>query len=394
MSAGPIVVRRALGSARDARLAADALLAAGVTAGPALAAALATDAWGLVLVATRAGAPCGVAVSRFLRAPGDGPHDAVAVALVDVLHGDDDAREALLAAARAEADAREAARFVALAAQAPAAPPAAPAATSDARSFTLASGVTVTLDPAATAPETSTLWSGAVAFRARWRSDRYALEWTVDGCVGCVDDDGDALRFDAATRALREVYLTRPARHRIDEALLARAAEAPVAPGVLRLDGAAPFTLAPMDVALFDVSLGAFVALREGVTAEGAALTAVEASPHLALLFLEGDYVGWRVLDPAAHARPMGWPEAREAEAVDAVRADALRALLYDWMVIDASPRVHPVDAASPDEVEHMTGLRDRARSLAEGGDDVVSGVARDVAAHAHWSWGFYRLGP
>ena len=176
MSAGPIVVRRALGSARDARLAADALLAAGVTAGPALAAALATDAWGLVLVATRAGAPCGVAVSRFLRAPGDGPHDAVAVALVDVLHGDDDAREALLAAARAEADAREAARFVALAAQAPAAPPAAPAATSDARSFTLASGVTVTLDPAATAPETSTLWSGAVAFRARWRSDRYALE--------------------------------------------------------------------------------------------------------------------------------------------------------------------------------------------------------------------------
>ena len=38
MSAGPIVVRRALGSARDARLAADALLAAGVTAGPALAA--------------------------------------------------------------------------------------------------------------------------------------------------------------------------------------------------------------------------------------------------------------------------------------------------------------------------------------------------------------------
>ncbi len=51
-------------------------------------------------------------------------------------------------------------------------------------------------------------------------------------------------------------------------------------------------------------------------------------------------------------------------------------------------------EGGHPDEVEHMTGLRDRARSLAEGGDDVVSGVARDVAAHAHWSWGFYRLGP
>ena len=164
--------------------------------------------------------------------------------------------------------------------------------------------------------------------------------------------------------------------------------------GVLRVDGDAPFTLEPMDVALFDVSLATFVALREGVSVDGPALTAVAASPHVALLFLDGDYVGWRVRDPAAHARPMGWPEAREAEAADVARAAALRALLYDWMVIDASPRVHPVDAASPDEVEHMTALRDRARTLAEGGDDVVSGVARDVAAHAHWSWGFYRLGP
>ena len=90
----------------------------------------------------------------------------------------------------------------------------------------------------------------------------------------------------------------------------------------------------------------------------------------------------------------MGWPEAREAEAPYPARADALRALLYDWMVIDASPRVAPADATSPEEVEHMAALRDRARALAEGGDDVVSGVARDVAAHAHWSWGFYRLGP
>jgi hypothetical protein len=216
----------------------------------------------------------------------------------------------------------------------------------------------------------------------------------VDGCVGCLDDDGDALRFDAETRALREVYLTRPARHRLDDALLALAASAPVASGVLRVDSAAPFTLGPMDVALFDVSLGVFAAVRAEVSADVGPLTAVAASPHLALLFAEGVYVGWRVLDPAAHARPMGWPEAREADGVDDARAASLRALLYDWMVIDASPRVHPVDAASPDEVEHMTALRDRARALAEGGDDVVSGVARDVAAHAHWSWGFYRLGP
>jgi hypothetical protein len=393
MASGPIVVRRALGSARDARLVAEALRAAGVTAGPELAAALATDAWGLVLVAERAAAPCGVAVLRLHRAPGAPSHEAVSLALVDVLHGEDETREALLAAARAEADAREAARFVVLTSDVPAPKPVA-SATVDARSFTLAQGVTATLDPTAVAMETSTLWSGAVAFRARWRSDRYAQAWTVDGCVGCLDDDGDALRFDAETRALREVYLTRPARHRLDDALLALAASAPVASGVLRVDSAAPFTLGPMDVALFDVSLGVFAAVRAEVSADVGPLTAVAASPHLALLFAEGVYVGWRVLDPAAHARPMGWPEAREADGVDDARAASLRALLYDWMVIDASPRVHPVDAASPDEVEHMTALRDRARALAEGGDDVVSGVARDVAAHAHWSWGFYRLGP
>ena len=44
-------------------------------------------------------------MTRFLRAPGDGPHDPVSVALVDVLHGDDDTREALLAARTRAAEA-------------------------------------------------------------------------------------------------------------------------------------------------------------------------------------------------------------------------------------------------------------------------------------------------
>ena len=43
-----------------------------------------------------------------------------------------------------------------------------------------------------------------------------------------------------------------------------------------------------------------------------------------------------------------------------------LRSLLYDWMVIDASPRVAPRDAASPDDIEHLVALRSRARALAE----------------------------
>lgn len=392
MPAPPTVVRRALGSARDAARAGEALRAASVTPGPALAASLASDAWGVVLLAERAGAPCGVAVVRFLRAPGDAHDGPVSLALVDALDGDGDVRDALLAAARAEAEGRDAARFVVDVPAPPrAAAPAAPDAPAGERvTLTLAPGVTATLDPAAAAPETSTLWSGAMAFRARWRHDRLAAGWTVDDCVGSEGDDGDALRFDVRTRVLREAYLTRPARLRVDEALLARAADAPLLPGVLRLDGDGPFALAPMDVALFDVSLGFLVSLRAHVG--DVALTAVAASPDLALLFADGAYVGWRARDPAAHARPMGWPEARDVEAPDPARAAALRDLLYDWMVIDASPRAEP-GAAPPEEVEHMAALRDRARALAEG-DDVVAGVARDVAAHAHWGWGFYRLGP
>ena len=197
--------------------------------------------------------------------------------------------------------------------------------------------------------------------------------------------------FRSATGVLRETYLGRPARHLRDDGLLARAVAAPIVPGALRLDADRPFTLAAMDAALFDVTLDHYVALRAG--AEGGEFLAVAASPDLALLFVAGTYVGWRVRDPAAHARPMGWPEPRDVVPPVPPHAAALRALLYDWMAIDASPRVDPAAAASPDEVEHMAALRDRARILAAG-DDAVAGIARDVAAHAHWGWGFYRLGP
>jgi hypothetical protein len=386
MATATIVVRRALGSSRDVRLAGDALRAAGMAPGPALAAALASDAWGVVLVALRGEHPCGVLVLRFLRAPGDAHDGPVSLALVDVLDGDPDTREVLLAAARAEAEGRDAARFVV---DAPPLRRAAPV--GDRVVLTLAPGVTATVDPSVQAPETSTLWSGAMAFRTRWRNDRVAPGWSVEGCLGTPDDDGDALRFDASTRMLREVYLARPTRLRIDEAVLARAMAAPSLVGVLRLDEATPFVLPPMDDALFDVSLDGFVALRDGLDAHG--LVAVAASPHLHLLFAEGTYAGWRVCDPVAHARPMGWPEARDAEPPSPARVEALRALLYDWMVIDASARVDPTTSESPEDVVHMVALRDRALALAAG-DDVVAAVARDVASHTHWSWGFYRLGP
>ncbi|MDB4932522.1 MAG: hypothetical protein JWM10_5006, partial [Myxococcaceae bacterium] len=74
-----------------------------------------------------------------------------------------------------------------------------------------------------------------------------------------------------------------------------------------------------------------------------------------------------------------------------------LTALLYDWMCIDAGARVRPDLATDPDDIAHMVALRDRARALAESarlaGDEAVAGVAADVAAHVHWSWGFFRVG-
>jgi hypothetical protein len=79
----PIIVRRALSTPRDLPAVTSLLRDAGLGTGDALAAALGTDAWGVVLVAERAGQARGVAVARFLRDPGEALR--VRWAIVDVL---------------------------------------------------------------------------------------------------------------------------------------------------------------------------------------------------------------------------------------------------------------------------------------------------------------------
>lgn len=421
-----IVVRRAVSSARDARLVAGLFAEASIPSVPDLAASLASDAWGVVLVAEQAGAAVGVAVLRFLRDVGS-PTADVGYGLVEALHVTTAARRqgvggALLDAARAESEAREARRFrviaeplddagrAFLAATSPPDPPRVerplPVHGDDgarAEVVALAPGVRALWTPAETAPPTSTLWSGALAFRTRWRDDRASLGWTVDACVGTpAVDDGDALRFDVATRRLRESYFARPRPLLHDDALLRAIAALEPASGALSLSDDAPaFTLCPMDVALFDVSLDVLVALRAGhldalVARAARGVRALRLSDQLDLLVDDGAYVGWRVRDPMGCARPMGWPETRDAANASATHRTMLAAIVYDWMVIDASERTDPGGAVDPDEIAHMVGLRDRARSLAEvdaDERDPTPGVARDIAAHIHWAWGFFRVG-
>ena len=91
----------------------------------------------------------------------------------------------------------------------------------------------------------------------------------------------------------------------------------------------------------------------------------------------------------------MGWPEVRDATAPSGVSRDELAALLYDWMSIDAGSVVRPDEARDDEDTAHMRGVRDRARALAATdacAGDAVAEVARDVAAHMHWSWGFFRV--
>ncbi len=427
-----LVIRRALGAARDVRAVGALLDEARAARGDALAAWLSSDEHGVTLVAEREGRAVGLVTVRLVRAPGGGP---VTAAIVDALYVVADARRqgvgrALLDAARAEAEAREAPRFAVMT-DAPGeaeraflraagfrastswtlatpddrvtAVPEAPSAPGE--DFELAPGVTVRFSPGAPSPDAVTRWSGALAIRTRWRADLTSVGWSAEGCVGTPDDDeGDAARFDARTRALREAYLSRPRALRIDDALLHRVAEVADEAGSLALaPGADAFSLAPADVALFDLSLSALVALRsdaaETLAAGRGALRALGASPHVSLLFVDGRYAGWRARDPVSLARPMGWPETREARALTGDERAALTSLLYDWMVIDASPRADPSEAADPEEIAHMVSLRERARSLAGSECDVsderdpTAGVARDVAAHIHWGWGFFKVG-
>ncbi|MFO0653111.1 MAG: GNAT family N-acetyltransferase [Polyangiales bacterium] len=421
-----LVIRRALGSARDARSVSALCADAGIAIGDALPSWLSSDEQGLALLAERGGRAVGVAIVRLLKRIGGG---AVEAALLDAVYVAADARRqgvgrALVEAARAESEAREAQRFAVLArdrdeasraflaavgiaaGDAPAARGAAPEPSREETSgkvFQLADGVSAVFIPSAQTPETVARWSGAQAIRTRWRDDLSASGWSVEGCVGTRGDDGDALRFDPTTGLLREAYLGRPVALRFDDELLARVAALPDHEGALTVSVTTPpFELAATDFALFDVSLGWLVALRaeavEALAGDAASVTAVRLCDRVSIVFASGRYAGWRARDPVAIARPMGWPEGREPRELSADERAALTSLVYDWMVIDASPRIEPAEAEDPEDIAHMTALRERARALSErDGDaderDPVGGVARDVAAQILWGWGFYKIG-
>ncbi len=459
---GPVVVRRATAAPRDTRAVTELLRAAGDPPGDTLAAALADDRWGIVLLAEHRGETLGVTVLRLWGPPGAPSRRA----LIDTLWVRPDRRRqgiasALVQAASVEAEARGATdvRLVA-----PSGDPAAVALTAslgytavpawslyarapsdtapmelsipvevpvEARAivrppgahqdvpqdvpqgvhgepagehFELAPGAVVVLDPAAEVSPAVSFWSGALAFRTRWAADRRTATWTTEGCLGSRDEGGDVLRFDPGTRRVRETWLSRPSSVRIDARLLAAVEAAPCVPGVPTLHpDATDFACPPMAAALFDVALGCYAAVTAplahgGIAALGSPgeLRAAAITAHVHLLFAGGRCVGWRVLDPVTHARPMGWPEPREGAVPAGPRRTELTALLYDWMTLDASARVRPDEAADPDEIAHLVAVRDRARRLAAltaPDDDPVPGVARDIAAHVHWSWGFFRLG-
>lgn len=397
----PLVIRRARGTPKDTRNVHARLRALEVPTGDGLSQALADDRWGMVLLAERRGEPAGVAVLRWMRPLGapDGPPYRAWLERCD--GDDDDVREALREAARAECESLGVTPDEVAPSDAPTAPPEPvdepPEATSAGDPWALTDDAAITVSAGETAPETTTLWSGALAFRTRWRSDRQGVAWSVDEGFGARDDGGDTLRFELGTRRLREAYLRRPSALLRDPRWLAAAVAAPAREGVVRLATGDGFALPTTDVAAFDTSLAAFVALRGDVVAEASphAFEAVAISPDVALLFVARRYVGWRVLDPVRHARPMGWPEVRDAVAPSGSSRDELAALLYDWMSIDAGSVVRPDEARDDEDTAHMRGVRDRARALAATdpcAGDAVAEVARDVAAHMHWSWGFFRV--
>ncbi|MEZ4407567.1 MAG: hypothetical protein R3A52_13980 [Polyangiales bacterium] len=239
----------------------DLLRAAGEPVGDSPSRWLSADVDGLALLAERRGDPLGLAVVRWLRPVGASAADAPSVALLATLYAvDDDARDALVEAAKAEAEARGVEvlhRLRALIEGDVATPDVVAAAVRE----------PVIDDDAGEEPRSATAWCSGCARRARlaprprsgaarWTSVR-AGRATARGCHGTstgssapATTGSDALRFDPLTRELRESSLRRPKRRRVDAELLARVASLPVTAGALHLVSGEGFTLAPMDVSL------------------------------------------------------------------------------------------------------------------------------------------------
>ncbi len=263
----------------------------------------------------------------------------------------------------------------------------------------LSPGVSMTRDPGVEPVPTVTLWSGASAFRTRWTIDRRNPAWTVDDGPATRDDGGDVFRFDSTSGRLREAWLARPSAVRVNGALHDAIARCPTTRGSLSIACEVPLGALPNGgYALYDITLGCYVALRagdfDGLSAESP-FRAIAVSPEVALVFVGGRYVGWRVTDPVSCVRPMGWPEPRDGAIPSGVLRERLVSLLYDWMTLDAAPKVRPYEALDAEDIAHLVSVRDRARELAmvatEDGDP-TAGVGRDVAAQIHWGWGFYRV--
>jgi hypothetical protein len=266
------------------------------------------------------------------------------------------------------------------------------------RAVSLGSGTLAEVAPEPAVEASRALWSGAQAMRTRWVRDLTDWTWTVDGLVATHDAGREVLRFDPDTGVLREAFLPRPGALLRDDALLAAVASAERVPGSLKLStrvrGEA---LTACVQALFPLDLAVLAAVTEELARAGpsASLWAVGLAPGVDLLLFEGRWAGWRALDPVSFLRPMGWPEPREGRAPDPGLRGALVDLVYDWMTLDAGERPRPDEVTDPEEIAHLVGLRERARSLAreavpEG--DPTAGVAQDIAAQVHWGWGFFRV--
>lgn len=409
-----MIVRRAVGAARDVTTVTQRLSALGEPVGDQLTRWLNDETTGFVLLAERRGVTLGMMVVRALCEVGASETAAPAVAMVTALDAEDeDVREALVTAGETELEARglRLAHAVEVKKETEERLDGSVSERSATEfiesNFTIEDGAVVCLRTINGMHDTVTLWSGGMDFRVRWQSDRRGSEWTVEGCVGTRDtgdrEGTDTLHFDRGTGELREVILRRPRERRVSAEVLGALERLPVREGSLWWRSGDGFTLTSMQLGLYDTDLAVFIALRDEDTLSSLEtqrvtereMCAVALSREVAL-FLHGDRViGWRVRDPVSWLRAMGWPESRDPRELSAARREKLTAVIYDWMTIDAGGVVRPDEAQCEEEIEHMVALRERARALSdvpsEARDDAAE-VARDIAAHIHWSWGFFRV--
>jgi hypothetical protein len=200
-----------------------------------------------------------------------------------------------------------------------------------------------------------------------WRaSEGYGTH--LAGTIGSSYDSGDELRFDRQDRLLRSVLVTMPDQN-AEEASEREWLDVERHSGLLMLCSEAGFCLNPVDTRWFDESGKALVCLAEHAKSGRGARLRVSIARDFDLVFLDGRYCGWILLDPVSHLVP----SQIGADDTTAPASSRVVALIREYLTIVADPNIEKMNDHDEGLLNALLVLRRRTQ---EAGDLTASDKA------------------